>query len=466
VESRDRLRVALDVRLSPAQRQEARDAERAHEQLEIVDATGVQPIDVMVLSRVDPAGLAALARLGPLPAAGRVLVSAEVPPTGHALQALARDATDLRCGRPIGEMLAGVAERASRDARIEQLLDSPLVQDNLCGHSAAWRAALREVVLATRGSRAPVMLLGETGTGKELLARLVHTLDESPGRGALVVVDCTTLSHELAASELFGHERGAYTGAVGSRRGAVAAADGGTLFLDEVGELPLAVQAQLLRVLQEGKYKSVGGTHWQAADFRLVCATHRDLEAAVAEGRFRADLYFRMAVNVVRVPALRERRGDILPLARRFLAECGCGEGPDALVQALLEAAPFPGNVRELRQLMRRASAAHGAEQGPVSAGCLPRAWLEQVALGESVGADMGADKDAASTVATAEDVVRQWLEEGLGLAAIEERAGEIAIRLARAMEGGQVGRAARRLGVTDRALQKRQRRQSYAAPG
>lgn len=460
MEAQHRLRVALDARLSPAQREAARSAARAHEQLKIVETADQQPVDVMVVSRVDPTGLAALASLGPLPVGGRVLVCCEVPPVRRALEVLACAATDLRCGRPIGEMLAAVAERACREARIEQLLDTPLVQDNLCGHSATWRAALREVVLATHGSRAPVLLLGETGTGKELLARLVHTLDEQCGRGELVVVDCTTLSPELAASELFGHERGSFTGAVGARRGAVAAADGGTLFLDEVGELPLAVQAQLLRVLQEGKYKSVGGTHWQAADFRLVCATHRDLEAAVAQGSFRADLYYRMAASVVQLPTLRERRGDILPLARRFLAECGCSEGPDALVQTLLEAAPFPGNVRELRQLMRRAAAAHGAEKGPVSVGCLPRAWLVQAGLSEYGSAD------EVSTGAGAEEVVRRWLEDGLGLADIEERAGEIAIRLARAMEGGQVGRAARRLGVTDRALQKRQRRQSEAAPG
>ncbi len=461
METRHPLRIVLDARLSLAQREAAHRAARDHGELMIIEVpTSAVPVDVIVVSRVDPQGLEPLAGLGTVPVAGRVLVCTEVPAARNALVALASGASELLCGRPLDELFAILARRACRDRHIEALLDSRLVQDNLCGRSAAWRATLREVVLASQGSRAPVLLLGETGTGKELLARLVHTLDEQVSRSELVVVDCTTLSPELASSELFGHERGSFTGAVGARRGAVAAAHGGTLFLDEVGELPLSVQAQLLRVLQEGKYKSVGGSQWQTADFRLVCATHRDLESAVAEGRFRADLYHRMAASVIQVPPLRERRGDVQPLAHRFLAECGCAEGPDALVQALLEAAPFYGNVRELRQLMRRAAAARGEEQGPVSVGCLPRAWLAQVGLGEQPKAPVQA------AAADADQLVRQWLEDGLGLAAIEERAGEIAIRLARQMEGGQVGRAARRLGVTDRALQKRQRRRSDAASG
>src|SRR6185295_226461 len=150
--------------------------------------------------------------------------------------------------------------------------------------------------------------------GKELLARVIHALDPRPDKGELVVLDCTTIVPELSGSEFFGHERGAYTGAVGPRDGAFALAHGGTLFLDEIGELPLALQAQLLRVVQEGTYKRVGGNAWHKASFRLVCATNRDLKEEVARGRFRGDLYHRLATNASRLPPLRDRVEDILVL--------------------------------------------------------------------------------------------------------------------------------------------------------
>src|SRR5205085_578959 len=177
-----------------------------------------------------------------------------------------------------------------------------------------------EIALFSDGS---VLLLGESGTGKELLARLVHTLDPRPDKGELVVLDCTTVVPELAGSEFFGHERGAFTGAAASRDGAFALADRGTLFLDEVGELPLALQAQLLRVVQERTYKRVGSNVWKQTNFRLICATHRDLRQDVAAGRFRGDFYHRIASRVCRIPALRERRDDILPLTEHFLRELG-----------------------------------------------------------------------------------------------------------------------------------------------
>jgi hypothetical protein len=182
-----------------------------------------------------------------------------------------------------------VVARLERWAAIEEMADYPAVKDVLVGTSPRWRTMVRSVVEVAAFSQASVLVVGESGTGKELIARLVHDLDQRPRKGEFVVVDCTTIVADLSGSELFGHERGAFTGAVGARDGAFALADGGTLFLDEIGELPLPLQAQLLRAVQEHTYKRVGSNTWQPTDFRLVCATNRDLSAAVATGQFRAD---------------------------------------------------------------------------------------------------------------------------------------------------------------------------------
>src|SRR6186713_513048 len=182
-----------------------------------------------------------------------------------------------------------------RNKEIRDVLDSPLVTENLVGASSTWRKFLTGVIEATLYSEASILLIGPSGTGKELISRLVHTLDTRPDKKKLIIVDCTTIAPELSGSELFGHERGSYTNAIQGREGAVALANGGTLFLDEVGELPPALQAELLRVLQEGTYKKIGSNTWQKSRFRLVCATNKDLRKAVEEGHFRQDLYFRIA---------------------------------------------------------------------------------------------------------------------------------------------------------------------------
>ena len=214
-----------------------------------------------------------------------------------------------------------VVARLERWAAIEEMADDPAVKDVLVGTSPRWRTMVRSVVEVAAFSQASVLIVGESGTGKELIARLIHDLDQRPRKGEFVVVDCTTIVGELSGSELFGHERGAFTGAVGARDGAFALADGGTLFLDEIGELPLPLQAQLLRAVQEHTFKRVGSNTWQHTDFRLVCATNRDLSAAVAAGQFRADLYYRIAGWLCRPPPLRERKEDILHLARHFLTQ-------------------------------------------------------------------------------------------------------------------------------------------------
>jgi NtrC-family two-component system response regulator AlgB len=206
-----------------------------------------------------------------------------------------------------------------------------------------------------------VLLRGENGTGKSVLARQLHALS-TRAASPFVVVNCPTLSEELLASELFGHARGAFTGAVKDQPGRVEAAAGGTLFLDEVGELPPSLQAKLLRFLQDRQFERVGESQTRSADVRIIAATNRELEAEVAAGRFRQDLLFRLNTFEVVVPALRERREDILPLAHRFLALLAqqtpgaprCELSPEA--EAAIVAYDWPGNIRELRNAMERAS--------------------------------------------------------------------------------------------------------------
>ena len=203
------------------------------------------------------------------------------------------------------------------------------------------------------------VILGETGTGKELAAHAVHDGGERAS-GPFVVFDCASVSEQLVTSELFGHVRGAFTGAETSRPGAVENAHGGTLFLDEIGELPLDLQPMLLRVLQEHEVKRLGASSPTPVDIRVVAATHRDLPRLVDEGRFRSDLYYRLAEVTVYVPALRERPEDIPLLAASFvreLADAGrCALSLDAAAIELLKSRSFPGNVRELRNVVRRAS--------------------------------------------------------------------------------------------------------------
>ncbi|HKJ71916.1 MAG TPA: sigma-54 dependent transcriptional regulator [Gammaproteobacteria bacterium] len=227
----------------------------------------------------------------------------------------------------------------------------------LLGAAPAFQAALRTAGIAAAAD-VSVLVLGETGTGKELLGRALHA--ESPRReGPFVPVNCAALPEGVAESQLFGHRKGAFTGAVADSEGLVGAAGGGTLFLDEVGELDAAVQTKLLRFLEAGTYQRVGEAAERRADVRVVAATNRDLGAEVAAGRFREDLFYRLYVVPVELPPLRQRPGDVRRLAGRFLADLAAEHGvaapafaEDAL--ARLAAYPWPGNVRELRNLCRR----------------------------------------------------------------------------------------------------------------
>jgi DNA-binding NtrC family response regulator len=229
----------------------------------------------------------------------------------------------------------------------------------IVGESAALREAI-ELARRVAPTRATVLLTGETGTGKELVAGLIHVLSPRAQR-PFVKVNCAALPETLLESELFGHERGAFTGADRARVGRFEQADGGTLFLDEVGDMSPATQAKLLRVLQEQEFHRLGGTRTLRTDVRIVAATNQDLPAAVAAGRFREDLFFRLHVIAIHLPPLRERDGDVVPLATHLLGEAarelgraGLRFAPEALEK--LRAHAWPGNVRELRNAVERAA--------------------------------------------------------------------------------------------------------------
>jgi DNA-binding NtrC family response regulator len=218
-----------------------------------------------------------------------------------------------------------------------------------------------KLVARVAPSTATVLVAGESGTGKELVARAIHNRSPRAGK-PFVPVNCTALSESLLESELFGHARGAFTGAVAAKRGLFEIANGGTLFLDEIGDMGPKMQAQILRVLQDGEMRPVGGTETIRVDVRLVCATNRDLDADVKSGRFREDLYFRINVVTIRMPPLRDRSGDIPILVRHFIAKIARREGraeasvsPEAF--DVLTRHAWPGNVRELENAIERAVA-------------------------------------------------------------------------------------------------------------
>jgi two-component system nitrogen regulation response regulator NtrX len=227
----------------------------------------------------------------------------------------------------------------------------------MVGRSPAMLALFAQIAKVAP-TRTRVLVTGESGTGKELIARAVHR-ESALSSKPFVKVNCAAIPPELIESELFGHERGAFTGATARKKGLFELADGGTIFLDEVGDMIVSAQAKVLRVLQSGEFTRVGGESTLRADVRVIAATNRDLQAAVSSGGFREDLYFRLAVVPLRAPALRERVEDIPLLSKSFVAQI-CRENgmkekslsPEAL--ALLEEYPWPGNVRELRNVVER----------------------------------------------------------------------------------------------------------------
>jgi transcriptional regulator with GAF, ATPase, and Fis domain len=343
--------------------------------------------------------------------------------------------------------LASIHQRLQRWWTVDEALASSRVQSRLAGRSLVWQRALRGLIQAAVFGTHSVLLTGETGTGKEAAARLIHDLDRTR-LGNFVIVDCGSIVETLSGSELFGHKRGAFTGAERDREGAIAKADGGTLFLDEVGELKPALQAELLRVLQEGTFKPVGDDRSRQSRFRLVAATNRDLWAMVGEGKFRSDLYYRIAAVTCHLPPLRERGGDKRELVGHFLREFfaqGPGNGPvppiDPRLDRFIARLPFPGNVRQLKNFVQALAANH--DGGPLRPAHLPSNFLVDLADGPSDWEDhLGGAIEAA-------------IRSRVSLDQLVEKTKLLACESALKMEGS-ARKAAHRIGVSTRMVEKR----------
>ena len=319
----------------------------------------------------------------------------------------------------------------TRLARENRYLRAELRSRYALDHVITVSAAMRQVFeLARRAarSRATVLIQGESGTGKELVARAIHYHSDRVGR-PFVAINCKAFASGVLESELFGHEKGAFTGASAARPGVFERADGGTLFLDEIGEIDLDFQAKLLRALQEREVSRVGGARPRAVDARVVAATNRDLRREVEEGRFREDLYFRLAVIPIRLPPLRDRPEDVVPLARHFLARWNAEVGRDLRgwtpeVERWMVQHRWPGNVRELENTLERAVV---------------------LARGDEITLD-----DLLIDVAPPDPNRRaaSSLDDGLGLHDFLDQVAAERIRAALAESGGKRVEAAERLGV------------------
>jgi transcriptional regulator with GAF, ATPase, and Fis domain len=344
------------------------------------------------------------------------------------------------------EIISYLSSKYERNKAIAEILESPVITENLVGNSLIWRRFLAEIIEVTIFSQVSILLIGESGTGKELISRLIHTLDKRTDKKRLIIVDCTTIVPELSGSELFGHERGSYTSAIASREGAFALANGGTLFLDEIGELPLSLQAELLRVLQEGTYKKVGSNTWQKTNFRLVCATNKDLKKAMNEGRFRQDLYYRIADCEYAVPSLRERKDDIPTMVNNFFSKIftdkQCPE-TDKLVMDYLVQRDYPGNVRELKQLVQRIALKH-IRHKKITIGEVPVFDRNPLCKSEKI----------IDNIDGMEGLIRRALLTGENWWNLKDKISETAIQVALDLENNNKRKAAERLGVDVRTVQ------------
>jgi transcriptional regulator with GAF, ATPase, and Fis domain len=302
------------------------------------------------------------------------------------------------------EEIERLKERAERERDyLREAVRSALQHGEIVAVSTQMKGVLQQAEQVAQ-TDASVLILGESGVGKELIAAAIHRM--SPRRdGPLVRVNCASVPHELFESEFFGHVRGAFSGAIRDRQGRFLLADGGTLFLDEVGEIPLDLQSKLLRVLQERTFEPVGDDRTRTVNVRVVAATNRDLEVEAEQGRFRRDLYYRLSVLPLEVPPLRERREDILPLARAFLRDTARRlhvpePSFDAAAESALLSYDFPGNARELQNLVERAvvlaPTAGGSLRFDLASG--PRATPPPSRSGEG--------RDGPHVDATADDVV------------------------------------------------------------
>ncbi len=327
-------------------------------------AAGRQEFDLVLLdlSMPGPSGLDVLRRLKEAGCCADVVILTAHGTVEAAVEALKLGATDFLAKPADFSLLQAVVERALEKRRLQRV--SSALADRLQGgegmvpgDSTPMRELLETAARAAR-SNAVVLITGESGSGKQVLAEYIHR-ESARARGPFVYVNCVALSDDLIESTLFGHEKGAFTGAIARKEGRIDAAAGGTAFLDEVGDITPRLQTKLLHFLETNQFERVGGSRTITVDCRLVAATNRDLEAAVREGRFRQDLYFRLNVIRLRVPPLRERAEDITPLAQSFLDRFAAEVGRPRLKLAARTAEtlaryPWPGNVRQLRNAVER----------------------------------------------------------------------------------------------------------------
>jgi two-component system NtrC family response regulator len=305
--------------------------------------------------------LSAVLALDPL---AKVIVISGQGDKRNALRAVGAGASDFLCKPVDMDQLALVLQRCVYMAELEQEYRAmqhsarPDVFENMIGANPQMQAVF-DMIRKVAPTSAPVLILGESGTGKEMVAQALHRRS-SRRSGPFVAINCNTIPENLLESELFGHEKGAFTGADAQRKGHIESAAGGTLFLDEIGELPASVQVKLLRFLQEKCFQRVGGRQEIQSDARVLAATNRNLRESAADGKFREDLYFRLAVVVIKVPPLRERGDEIILMSKAFLrdygiehAKTGLTFAPDALRALSLHS--WPGNVRELQNRVQRA---------------------------------------------------------------------------------------------------------------
>jgi DNA-binding NtrC family response regulator len=329
---------------------------------EALDQLKERPVDAVVLDLKlgDMDGLQVLKRLREDdPTLPVVMLSAHAT-FDHVVQAIQSGAFWFLSKPLDNDQLGALLERALENGRLKREVDEHRKEKTqpMVGGSPALTLALRRAERAARSASATVLVFGETGTGKNLLARYLHA-KSARAAGAFVELNCSAIPEQLLESELYGHEKGAFTDAKRFRKGLFELADGGTLFLDEIGEMTGSLQAKLLHVLETRTFRRVGGNADITVDVRVVAATHRDLQKGVAEGRFREDLYFRLNVVPIEVPALRDRPEDLEPLVLHFIAQL-CRElgRPAARLQpaalAALRAYAWPGNVRELKNVVER----------------------------------------------------------------------------------------------------------------
>ena len=352
-------------------------------------------------------GLDLLPRLLTLAPGLQIVVVTAYATIETAVEAMRRGAFDYLPKPFTPDQLRLVLDRIARLRRLqnqveelEEQVRAVVPEADLQTNEPKMRAAL-EVAFKTAATEATILLRGESGVGKGVFARAIHARSNR-ANGPFVTVHCPSLSAELLESELFGHVEGAFTGAVRDTTGKAAAAEGGSLFLDEIGDLPLTVQPKLLRLLQERRYERVGETTTRVSDARILAATNRDLQAEIVAGRFREDLFYRLNVIEVTIPPLRQRRGDILPLAEGLLRFFARQNGKavagfsDAAREALLRY-PWPGNIRELRNAVERSvilssaatielnhlpshfGAAEGVAAGPVESMTLDRVEADHI---------------------------------------------------------------------------------------